>query len=53
MDYGEFAVLGDGYTYHARYRLIWGKGSGRYLRPIDGNWGFLWTASWDYREGNL
>lgn len=53
MDYGEFAILGDCYTYHARYHLIWGKSSGRYLRPIDGDWGILREASWDYREGDL
>ena len=53
MDYGEFTVLGDCHTYHARHRLIRGEGSGRYLRPIDGDWSILWTAGWDYREGDL
>lgn len=53
MDYGEFAILGDCHTYHARYCLVRGEGSGWYLCPIDGDWSILWAAGWDYRQGYL
>jgi hypothetical protein len=53
MDYGEFPVLGNRHTYYARYRLVWGEGSGRYLRPVDGDRGILRATRWDYREGDL
>ena len=53
MDYGEFTVLGDSYTYATRHCIVWGEGSGRYFRPIDGDWGILWETRRDYREGDL
>ena len=53
MDHGKFAAPGNRDTYSARHHLVRGEGSGRHLRSIDGNWGFLWAACWDNREGDL
>jgi len=52
MVHGEFAVSGDCHTHLVRHFLVWGQGSGRYLRSIDGDWGILWAAGRYYRQGD-
>lgn len=52
MDDGELTILGDSDTYYVCHRLVWGQGPGWHLRPIDGDWGILWAASWDHSQGD-